>query len=41
MPLILSGEKFHDDLYKYGCIAVFAPLEGGYECFKTLRTHPS
>ena len=31
MPLILSGEKFHDDLYKYGCVAVFAPLEGGYE----------
>ena len=31
MPLILSGEKFHDDLYKYGCLAVFAPLEGGYE----------
>ena len=31
MPLLLTGEKFHDDLYKYGCLAVFAPLEGGYE----------
>ena len=31
MPLLLSGEKFHDDLYKHGCLAVFAPLEGGSE----------
>ena len=31
MPLLLSGEKFHDDLYKHGCLALFAPLEGGSE----------
>ena len=31
MPILLTGEKFHDDLYKFGSLAVFAPLEGGYE----------
>ena len=31
MPLLLSGQKFYDDLFKHGSLAVFAPLEGGYE----------
>ena len=31
MPILLSGKRFHDDLYKYGCLAIFTPLEGGYE----------
>ena len=31
MPLLLSGENFYNDLQKHGCLAIFAPLEGGYE----------
>tara|TARA_B100000925_G_scaffold274000_1_gene239135 strand:- start:158 stop:628 length:471 start_codon:yes stop_codon:yes gene_type:complete len=31
MPLLLSGQKFYDDLFQYGALAIFAPLEGGYE----------
>jgi len=31
MPLLLSGQKFYDDLFQHGALAVFAPLEGGYE----------
>lgn len=31
MPIILSGQRFHDELSKSGSLAVFAPLEGGYE----------
>ena len=31
MPIILSGQRFHDELSKCGSLAVFAPLEGGYE----------
>tara|TARA_B100000614_G_scaffold198512_1_gene179696 strand:- start:448 stop:918 length:471 start_codon:yes stop_codon:yes gene_type:complete len=31
MPLLLSGQKFYDDLFKHGSLAIFAPLEGGYE----------
>ena len=31
MPLILTGNKFHIDLNKNKCLAIFAPLEGGYE----------
>ena len=31
MPLLLSGQKFFDDLEKYGCLAIFSPLEGGCE----------
>ncbi len=31
MPLLLSGQKFYDDLFQHGSLAVFAPLEGGYE----------
>ena len=31
MPLLLSGQKFYDDLLKHGSLAIFAPLEGGYE----------
>ena len=48
MPLLLSGKQFDNDLSKYGSLAIFAPLEGGYETrllrrmrskgFKTLIT---
>jgi len=31
MPLLLSGKKFHNDLKANKCLAIFAPLEGGYE----------
>ena len=31
MPLLLSGQKFYDDLFQHGALAIFAPLEGGYE----------
>ena len=31
MPLLLPGKKFHDDLSKNNCLAMFAPLEGGFE----------
>ncbi len=31
MPLLLSGRKFHEDLFKYKCLAILSPLEGGYE----------
>ena len=31
MPLLLSGKKFHNDLKTNKCLAIFAPLEGGYE----------
>ena len=31
MPLLLTGNKFHNDLCKNKCLAMFAPLEGGYE----------
>ncbi len=31
MPLLLTGKKFHNDLKTNKCIAIFAPLEGGYE----------
>ena len=31
MPLLLTGKKFHNDLKSNKCLAVFAPLEGGYE----------
>ena len=31
MPLLLSGQKFYDDLSRYGALAIFSPLEGGYE----------
>ena len=31
MPILLSGQRFHDDLYKSCSLAFFAPLEGGYE----------
>mgnify|MGYP001321248834 CR=1 FL=1 len=31
MPLILTGKKFHNDLINQRCIAIFTPLEGGYE----------
>ena len=31
MPLLLTGQKFHDDLLHHGALAIFAPLEGGYE----------
>ena len=31
MPLLLTGTKFHNDLQMKKCLAVFAPLEGGYE----------
>ena len=48
MPLLLSGKKFYNDLHKNKCLAIFTPLEGGYETrllrrmrskgFKTLIT---
>ena len=31
MPLLLTGNKFHNDLKTNKCLAIFAPLEGGYE----------
>jgi len=31
MPLLLTGKKFHNDLKTNKCLAIFAPLEGGYE----------
>ena len=31
MPLLLTGKKFHKDLKANKCLAIFAPLEGGYE----------
>tara|TARA_Y100000813_G_scaffold186134_1_gene158512 strand:- start:63 stop:533 length:471 start_codon:yes stop_codon:yes gene_type:complete len=31
MPLILTGKKFYNDLTKNKCLAIFSPLEGGYE----------
>ena len=31
MPLLLTGKKFHNDLKLNKCLAIFAPLEGGYE----------
>ncbi len=31
MPLLLTGKKFHSDLEMNKCLAIFAPLEGGYE----------
>ncbi len=31
MPLLLSGRRFRQDLESYGCLALYAPLEGGTE----------
>ena len=31
MPLLLTGKNFHNDLITNKCLAIFAPLEGGYE----------
>ena len=31
MPLLLTGKKFLNDLNTSKCLAIFAPLEGGYE----------
>ena len=31
MPLLLSGNRFCQDLEAYGCIALTSPLEGGSE----------
>ena len=31
MPLLLTGNKFYNDLNINKCLAMFAPLEGGYE----------
>ena len=31
MPLLLSGQKFKQDLESSGCLAIFTPLEGGSE----------
>ncbi len=31
MPLLLTGKKFNSDLNNNKCLAIFAPLEGGYE----------
>ena len=31
MPLLLTGKKFFNDLQRNKCLAMFAPLEGGYE----------
>ena len=31
MPLLLTGKTFHNDLEKNKCLALLAPLEGGYE----------
>jgi len=31
MPLLLSGQKFRNDLESAGCLAITTPLEGGSE----------
>ena len=31
MPLLLSGQKFNDELERAGCLAIQTPLEGGAE----------
>ncbi len=31
MPLLLSGQKFRNDLETAGCLAIHTPLEGGSE----------
>ena len=31
MPILLSGQKFDQDLNNHGSLAVLAPLEGGFE----------
>ena len=31
MPLLLTGREFRKDLEKNGCLALQAPLEGGFE----------
>ena len=31
MPLLISGKNFKEDLESHGCLAVYAPLEGGSE----------
>ena len=31
MPLLLSGQKFRNDLELSGCLAILTPLEGGAE----------
>ena len=31
MPLLLSGKGFRRDLESFGCLAIYAPLEGGAE----------
>ncbi len=31
MPLLLSGQKFRDELENFGCLAIKTPLEGGSE----------
>ena len=31
MPLLLTGKNFYNDLKNNNCLALFAPLEGGYE----------
>ena len=31
MPLLLSGKQFRQDLDNFGCMALHAPLEGGFE----------
>ena len=31
MPLLLSGQRFAKDLENAGCLALRAPLEGGFE----------
>ncbi|MFN5118856.1 MAG: NAD(P)H-quinone oxidoreductase subunit N, partial [Cyanobacteriota bacterium] len=31
MPLLLTGRGFRQELERAGALAVFAPLEGGYE----------
>ncbi len=31
MPLLLSGQKFRNDLELSGCLAILTPLEGGTE----------
>ena len=31
MPLLLSGQRFNTDLSEHCSLAIFAPLEGGYE----------
>ncbi len=31
MPLLLSGQKFRNELETFGCLAIHVPLEGGSE----------